>query len=172
MKNEYDESDIERFPLKNGNIMVKVKDKEGVDDEGISKKFNSQSCHLGSFILSHSKRLMNDVILALDGFKNKKIYYAGTDSIYIHNNDYEILKTKGLIGKDLYQSKSDYGKGGILYGLFLAPKKKYCIVMNENGILSQKTTFKGYDQNMVGLNFKDFLDLERSDTILRESKLN
>ena len=115
---------------------------------------------------------MNDVILALDGFKNKKIYYGGTDSIYIHNNDYEILKTKGLIGKDLYQSKNDYGKGGILYELFLAPKNKYCIVMNENGILSQKTTFKGYDQNMVGLNFKDFLDSERGDTILDESKLN
>ena len=38
MKNEYDESVIEWFPLKNGNIMVKIKDKEGVDDEGISKK--------------------------------------------------------------------------------------------------------------------------------------
>ena len=172
MKNEYDESVIEGFPLKNGNIMVKIKDKEGVNDEGISKKFNSQSCHLGSFLLSQSKRLMNDVKLALDCFKNNKIYYGGTDSIYIHNNDYEILKAKGLIGKDLYQSKNDHGKGGILYGLFLAPKNKYCIVMDETGILSQKTTFKGYDQNMVGLIFKVFLDLERGDTILGELKLN
>ena len=56
MKNENDESVIEWFPLKNGNIVVKIKDQEGVDDEGISKKFNSQSCHLGSFILSHSNR--------------------------------------------------------------------------------------------------------------------
>ena len=71
----------------------------------------------------------------------------------------------------MYQSKNDYGKGGILYGLFLAPKIKYCIVMDETGILSQKTTFKGYDQNMVGLNYKVFLDLERCDTILGESKL-
>ena len=117
---------------------------------------NSQSCHLGSFLLSQSKRSTNDVKLALDCFKNNEIYYAGTDSIYIHNNDYEILKTKGLIGKDLYQSKTDYGKGGNLYGLFLAPNNKYCIVMDETGILSQKTTFKGYDQNMVGLNFKVF----------------
>ena len=35
----------------------------------------------------------------------------------------------------------------------------------------KKTTFKGYDQNMVGLNFKDFLDLERRDIILAKSKL-
>ena len=41
MKNEYDESVIEWFPLKGGNIMVKRKDKEGVDVGGISKKVNS-----------------------------------------------------------------------------------------------------------------------------------
>ena len=172
MKNEYDESVIEWFPLKNGNFMVKTKNIERVDDERISKKFNSQPCHLGSLILSHSKRLMNDVTLALDGFKINKTYYGDTDSVYLHNNDYEILKTKGLIGKDLYQSKNDYGKRGILYGLFLAPKIKYCVNIDENGILSQKTTFKGYDQNMVGLNFKDFLDLERGDTVLGKSRLN
>ena len=40
MKNEYDESVIEGFSLKNGNIMVKVKYKECVDDEGVSKKIN------------------------------------------------------------------------------------------------------------------------------------
>ena len=79
---------------------------------------------------------------------------------------YEILKTKSLIGKDLYQSKTDYGKEGIIYGLFLAPNIKYCIVIDANGILSQKTTFKWYDQNKVGLNLKDFLDLERGDNIL------
>ena len=38
-------------------------------------------------------------------------------------------------------------------------------------MLSQKTTFEGYDQNMVGLNFKDFLDLEKANTILGKSKL-
>ena len=170
MRNEDDESVIEWFPLKNGKIMVKIKDKEGVDDGGISKKVNSQLCHLGSLILSHSKRLMNDVILALDGFKNNKIYYGDTDIVDIHNKDYEILKTEGLVGKDLYQSKNDYGTGGILFGLFLAPKIKYCIVVDENGILSQKTTFKGYDQFMVGLNFKDFLDLDRGDTILDKNQ--
>ena len=78
MKNENDDSVIERFPLKNGNIMVKTKDKEGADDKGVSKKVNSQPCQLGSYILSHSKRSMNDVILALDGFKINKIYYGDT----------------------------------------------------------------------------------------------
>ena len=74
--------------------------------------------------------------------------------------------------KNLYQSKNDYGNRGILYGLFLAPKIKNCIVVDENGILSQKTAFKGYDQNMVGLIFKGFLDLERGDSISAKSKVN
>ena len=87
MKNEYGDSIIEWFPLKNIIIMVKKKDEDGVDDECISKKYNSQPCQLGSFLLSHSKTLMNDVLWALDGFKNNKIYYGDTDTIYIHNND-------------------------------------------------------------------------------------
>ena len=49
--------------------------------------------------------------------------------------------------------KIDYGKGEIFLGLFIAPKVKYCIFIDENGASSQKTTFKGYDQNMVGLDF-------------------
>ena len=171
MKNEYDESVIEWFALKDGNIIVKIRDKEGVDDEGLSKKFISQAWRLGSFELSHSKILMNDVILALGGFEKYKIYYGDTGSKYMHNNDYEILNTKGIFGKNIHQSKIDYGKGGILYLLFLAPKIKYCIVNDENGILSQKTTFKGYDQYMVELNLRDFFDLERGDTVLVRSKL-
>ena len=56
--------------------------------------------------------------------------------------------------------------------MFLAPKIKFCIVIDEIGILSQKTTFKAYDQIMVGLSFKDFLDLERGGTIFGKPKLN
>ena len=115
---------------------------------------------------------MNDVILTLDGFKNNKIYYGDTDSIYIHKNDYNLLIEKRLIGKDLCQSRNDYGgNAGIVYGLFLAPKVKYCIIIDENGVLSQKTTFKGFNQNINKITFKDFLDLERRLTLKNRSKL-
>ena len=75
MKNEYHDSVVEWFPLKNGNKMMKRRDKEGVGDGGIPKKVNSQPCQLGSFVLSQSKRLMKEVKLALDGFENNKMYY-------------------------------------------------------------------------------------------------
>ena len=172
METEYDDRVKEDIPLKSGNYLVNVKDHNGVDDNVVSKKVNSQPFQFGSLILSHSKRLMNDVILALDGFKNNKIYYGDTDSVYIHKNDYNMLIEKGLVGKDLFQSKNDYGENaGIVYGLFLAPEVKYCIVIDENGILSQKTTFKGFNQNINNITFKNFLDLERGKTLKNISKL-
>ena len=114
---------------------------------------------------------MNVFMLATDGFKNNKIYYSDTDSIYVHKNDHDILKTKDLIGNDLFQSKIDYGNAGIIYGLFLCPKVKYCLVINEMGFLSEKTTFKGYDQEISGVSFKYFHDLEIGQTVHSIAKL-
>ena len=57
------------------NVMVKIVDHEGVDDNGYIKKINSQPCLLGAFKLSLSKKLRSDVIIALQAFKNNKVYY-------------------------------------------------------------------------------------------------
>ena len=141
MRNEHDDFNVEWLPLKNGKIMVKTKDRERVDDGGISKQFNSQLCHLGSFILFHSKGLKIDVILALDGFRNNKISYEDNNTEFI-NNYYQILKTKDFFAENLYQANKEYGKGAVPNGLFLAPQFKYCIVIDENGILSQKQLSK------------------------------
>ena len=172
MKTNYDDRVKENKPLKNGNYLVNVKDHDGVDDNGVSKKVNCQPFQFIALILSRSKRLMNDVLLALDGFKNNKIYYGDTDSVYIHKNDYDVLKHKGLVGKNLFQSKNDYGEcAGIMYGIFLAPKVKSCIIINECGVLSQKSTFKGFNQNINNITFIDFLDLEQGKTLKNVSKL-
>ena len=172
MKTTYDDRVKDFIPLKNENCLVNMKDHDGVDDIGVSKKINSQPFQFESLILSRSKRLMIDVILALDGFKNNEIYYGDTDSKYIDKDDIDVLKNKGLVGKNLFQSKNDYGNGGgIVYGLFLAPKIKYCIVIDENGILSQKTIFEGFNQIMNNKTFKDFLDLEQGKTLKNVSKL-
>ena len=149
-----------------------MKGHDGVDDNVVSKKVNSQPFQFGSLIISHSKRLMNDVILAIDGFKSNKVYYGDTDGVYIHKNDYDVLNDKGLVGKELFQSKNDYGENaGIVYALFLAPIVKYCIIIDECGILAQKTTFRGFNQNINNITFKDFLDLEQGKTLKNISKL-
>ena len=75
----------------------------------------------------------------------------------MHNNSYEILKTKSLIGKDLHQSKKDYSMVGNLDGLMLAPKIKYCIVIDENGKLSQKQLSEDLIKTWRHWNLKTFL---------------
>ena len=74
IKIEYDDSVKESFSLQNGSIAVKIKDRDCVDEGGVSKKLNSKPSRLGSFLLSHSKRLMNDVMLSLDGCENNNLY--------------------------------------------------------------------------------------------------
>ena len=38
--------------------------------------------HLGAFVLSNSKRIMNNFIRAINGFYTKGVYYIDTDSLY------------------------------------------------------------------------------------------
>ena len=58
-----------------------------------------------------------------------------------------------------------------MYGLFLSPKIKYCIIIDESGVLSQKTTLKAFNQNINNIKFKDLLDLEAGETLKNRSKL-
>ena len=84
MKENFDDRVKEWFPFKNGNIIVKLEDDERLDDFEKAKSVNTMPSHFGSYILSRSKRLMNDVIKKIDGFYNNSIYYTDTDSLYIH----------------------------------------------------------------------------------------
>ena len=113
-----------------------------------------------------------NVIIALDGFKSHKLYYSDTDGVYIHKNDFEVLKEQNLIGKDLYQSKNAYGDAGIVYASFMSAKLKYCIVIGDNGLLQQKITFKVCDREKSQIGFKVFLNMEKAIIVRNTSKLN
>ena len=97
---------------------------------------------------------MNNVFREIDGFYNNIIYYTDTDSGYIHKKHWSTLVEKGYVGKSLGQGKNDYGDSGIFYAWFLAPKIKYCLVIDDFGIISAKRTFKGYSEEhrMIKLN--------------------
>ena len=100
--------------------------------------------HLGAFVLSNSKRIMNNFIHAINGFYTNDVYYTDTDSLYIENKHWDKLDKAGLVGKNLLQGKNDYKDGGIFYGLFLAPKIKYCLTINKYGVIDEHKTFKGF----------------------------
>ena len=136
---------------------MKLKDDEGLEDS--VKKVNTTPLHLGAFVLSNSKRIMNNFIHAINGFYTNDVYYTDTDSLYIENKHWEKLDKAGLVGKNRGQGKNDYGDGGIWYGLFLAPKIKYCLTINNYGIIDEHKTFKGFTNVSDDLNRKEYFNM-------------
>ena len=120
MMTEYDERVLDYQKINHGNFIVELKGDEGLEDE--VKKVNTLPLKLAVFILSNSKRIMNNFIHAIDGFYTNDVYYTETDSLYIESRHWEKLDKAGLVEKGLLQGKNDYGDGGIFNGLFLAPK--------------------------------------------------
>ena len=56
-----------------------------------------------------------------------------------------MLDKANLVGDGLCQGKNDYKTGGIFYGLFLAPKVKYCLTIDDYGTIQEHKTFKGFN---------------------------
>ena len=106
MMTEYDERVLDYQKINPGNYIVKMKDDEGLEDE--VKKVNTIPLQPAVFILSNSKRIMNNFIHAIGGFHTKDIYYTDTYSLYIESKHWDKLDKAGLVGKNLLQGKNDY----------------------------------------------------------------
>ena len=52
-----------------------------------------------------------------------------------------------LVGEKLCQGKNDYETGGVFYGLFLAPKLKYCLTIDDYCFIQERTTFSGFSDS-------------------------
>ena len=115
--------------------------------------------HLGAFILSNSKRIMNNFIREINGFYINSIYYGDTDSLYIEKKYWDVLAKANLVGKNLCQGKNDYKTGGIFYGLFLAPEIKYVLTIDHYGIIQQHMTFKGFNDSKRLLDRSQYFDM-------------
>ena len=122
---EYDESVLDYQKIKYGNYIVKLKDDEGLQDE--VKKINTMPLYLGAFVFLKSKRNMKNFIHAIDGFYSNDVHYIDTDNLYIENKQWNKLNKAGLVGKNRLQGENDYKDSDIFYGLFVAPKIKYCL---------------------------------------------
>ena len=99
MQTEYDERVLDYHIFKYGNYFVEKKDEEGLEDE--VRKANTLPLQLAVFILSNSKRKMNNFKHANDGFYSNDVYYTDTDSLYIENKHWDKLNKAGLVGKNL-----------------------------------------------------------------------
>ena len=79
MQTEYDERVKDYWKISSINYIVKMIDDAGLEDE--IKKVNTMPLHLGAFVLSNSKRYMNNFIHAINGFYTNDVYYTDTDSL-------------------------------------------------------------------------------------------
>ena len=170
MQTEYDERVKDYWKISNFNYIVKMIDDAGLEDE--VKKLNTMPLHLGSFVLSNSKRIMNNFIHAIGGFYTNDVYYTDTDSLYIENKHWDKLRNDGLVGKNLLQGKNDYGDGGIFYALFLAPKIKYCLIINKYGVISEKKCFKGFTNVSENLDRKEYFNMYYGDKLIAKVPLS
>ena len=84
MQTEYVDILLENWKFSNGNYILKFRKHDGLDgDSGVK---NTLISYLGAFILSNSKRYMNNFTGETNGFYNNSIYYKDTDSLYIRRN--------------------------------------------------------------------------------------
>lgn len=102
---------------------------------------NRRPLYLGTFILSNSKVIFNNLIAALDGFFNLVIIYADTDSVYIPLDKWHLLEKAGLVGNNLGQCKNDFGEGVWIEKFRCLGKKMKICLLNDGDI---KTTIKGF----------------------------
>ena len=128
--------------------------------------------HLGAFVLSNSKNIMNNFIHAINGFYTNDVYYSDTDSLYIENKHWNKLDKAKLIGRKLIQGKNDYGlNSGIFYGLFLAPKTKCCLTIIKYGVIYEHKTFKVFTNVSDNLD-KEYFKMFNGDKIIAEVPLS
>ena len=59
------------------------------------------------------------------------------------------------MGKNLQQGKNDCTDGGLFYGLFLAPKIKYCLTINEYDVIDEQKPFKVFTNVSENLDRKE-----------------
>ena len=170
MMSEYDERVKDCWKISGNNYIVKMIDDPGLEDE--VKKLNTMPLHLGAFVLSNGKRIMNNFIHAINGFYTNDVYYTDTDSLYIENKHWDKLDKAGLVGKGLLQGKNDYKDGGIFYGLFLAPKIKYCLTINKYGVIDEHKTFKGFTNVSDNLDRKEYFKMFEGDKLIAKVPLS
>ena len=141
MKTEYDNIVLDYWRLPNGKIIVKSKNDDGLDGDNDVK--DTLPSHLGAFILSNIKRVLNDFIRKIIDFYNNSVFYGDTDILHIEKKYSDVLDKAGLVADIFCHGKNDYKSRGIFYGLFLARKIKNCVTIDSYNIIQEHKTFKG-----------------------------
>ena len=111
------------------------------------KPLTDKKPHIGAYILSYSKNIINEALKEVDP------YYTDTDSLYIHSKDQYKLKW----GPELGEFSNDVN-GKIICAYFVAKKLKYCEVITSDNKIELCYTGKGCDTStLTKNNFKQMI---------------
>ncbi|ESO98773.1 hypothetical protein LOTGIDRAFT_158719 [Lottia gigantea] len=107
------DSHVKSYPKVNETqYIVEINEEEKEFDCTPPKCTRLTASHLGSFVLSHSKKIINNFIHVIDGFYKPEIYYTDTDSLYISSCNWDKLAEAGLVSENDYcKGKNDYDDG-------------------------------------------------------------
>ena len=78
----------------------------------------------------------------------------------------------GLVGKKLLQGKNDYKNGGNFYGLFIAPKIKYCLTIYKYGVIDEQKAFKSFTKVSDSLHRKENFNMANGDKLIAKVPLS
>ena len=170
MLTEYDERVLDYQTIKNVKYTVKMKDDDGLGDH--VKKVDTMPLQMSAFVLANSKRIMNKFLHAINGFYSNDVCYTDTDSLYIENRHWDKINMSGLVGKKRLQGKNDYRDGGIWFGLFLAPKIKYCLTINKFGVIDKHKSFNGLINVCDNLDRKEYFNMASGDKLIGKVPLS
>ena len=164
------EDQITEYKIKNWHL-IKYIDKVRESNLNIVTLYDSinkhySMPHIGTEILSMSKRIMNEVMCLAESMKIP-IWYTDTDSMHINDSDIPLLEKefnnkykRKLIGKSLGQFHSDFSssKGKVLYSteLIAITKKMYIDkLLIEDGSYDYHIRMKGISTSSILHNNKD-----------------
>ena len=101
----YDDRVVENWQTSNVNSTVKIVSDERSDSDEIELKITF-ALHFRAFFQSIFRNILNSFVIAVDGFKDTKVYYADTDSLYIKNTSYQFWRKK--IDRDRNGSRKNW----------------------------------------------------------------
>ena len=166
----YDERIKDYWNISGISYIVKMIDDPGLEDE--VKKLSTMPLHLRAFVLSNSKRIMNNLIHSINGFYTNDVHYTDTDSLYIESKHWDKIGSAGLIGKHLLEGKNDSKDGAIFCGLFLAPKIKNCLTINKYSVNVEYKTFKRFTNVSDNLDRKEYFKMADGDNLVAKVPLS
>ena len=71
-----------------------------------------------------------------------------------------------MVGKNNLHGKNEYKDAGIIYSLFLAPKKKNCLTINKYCVFGEHQTFNWYTTVSENLYRKEFMEMFDGDELI------